>query len=305
MKFLSLLAALWLLASINCQTSGEQQQKAVENTSKILTGLYLTIRSIVFPKSPLQSGNTPTSNRFVLMSPGKVLNYWDYYPGPDYEDSLLRQNSSAPEEIVPPSVMEKWFDISDVMVGADPFTGGITARSMARSYETIVAQMKLLGLEEKSADARRKYEVAKSYLTSPIPDPDNLTQNTTRLSLYDRFQTEYSNKKLEMEEKINEARHTRGYIEYELWFQRNYPSLNSKVESAYVKWLTFGEKDLVELYKAYLDTTSSGAELGEARMALRASGVQSLDRTRTIYPVSFEPGNWYKYLLPKSVEGVH
>jgi len=119
------------------------------------------------------------------------------------------------------------------------------------------------------------------------------------LSLYDRYQNEYADKKLDMEEKINDARRTRVYLEYELWFQRNYPSLNAKVESAYTKWLSFGEKDLVELYKAYLDSGSSGAEVEAARMALRASGVTSLDRTRTVYPVSFEPGNWYKYLLPK------
>ena len=299
MKILVLFVDLLLLASVQSESSEKKREKAVANTSKILIDLYLTIRDIVFPKSPMQVGNHVTPNRFVLMSPGKVLNYWDYYPGPDYEDSLLRRNSSAPEEIVPPSVMEKWFDIADVMVGADPFTGGVTAKSMARAYETILTQIQLLGLEQKTADAQAKYTVAQAYLTSPIPDPDNLTLNTTRQTLYDRYQGEYADKKLDMEEKINEARRTRGYIDYEPWFQRNYPSLNSKVESAYMKWLSFGQKDLVELYNTYLDTASSGAEVKDARMALRASGVKSLDHTRTIYPVSFEPSNWYKYLLPK------
>lgn len=289
---------VFLLVGANSQTSSaDQRKKAADNSGKILTDLYITLRNIVFPKSPLSNG--VTFNRFVLLSPGKVLNYWDYYPGPDYEESLLRRNNSAPETLIPPSVMEKWFDIADVMVGADPFTGGVTAKSMARVYEIILSQIKLLGLETKTSDAQTKYNVAKSYLTTPIFDPNNLTMNTTRLSLYDRYQNEYADKRLDMEDKINEARSNRGYLEYELWFQRNYPSLNSKVESSYMKWLTFGEKDLVELYKAYLDSGSSGAQVEEARMALRASGVTSLDRTRTMYPVSFEPGNWYKYLLPK------
>ena len=49
---------------------------------------------------------------------------------------------------------------------------------------------------------------------------------------------------------------------------------------------------------ANMDTGTSGNELEEARASLRAAGVTSLDRTQTIYPVSFEPSDWYKYLLP-------
>ena len=294
--YAALVTAL-LLAASRADSSEEQRKKAAENSAKILTDLYVTLRNIVFPKSPLTSD--VTYNRFVLLSPGKILNYWDYYPGPDYEEGLLRRNNSAPEALIPPAVMDKWFDISDVMVGADPFTGGITAKSMARAYETILSQIDVLGLERKTSDAQAKYTMAKDYLVTPVQDPDNMTMKTTRLSLYDRYQNEYAEKKLDMEEKISDARRTRGAVEYELWFQRNYPSLNSRVEGAYMKWITFGEKDLVELYKAYLDTGSSGAEVEDARMALRASGVSSLDRTHTVYPVSFEPGNWYKYLLPK------
>jgi hypothetical protein len=297
MEFRVAFVVALLLVGVRCDSSDEQRKKAVDNSAKILMDMYVTLRNIVFPKSPLSNG--VAYNRFVLMSPGKVLNYWDYFPGPDYEESLLRTNNSAPEALIPPAVMDKWFDISDVMVGADPFTGGVTSKSMARAYQTILSQIELSGLEKKTSEAQARYNMAKDYLTTPVRDPDSMTMNTTRMSLYDRFQDEYAQKKLDMEEKISEARRTRGAVDYELWFQRNYPSLNSKVESAYMKWLTFGEKVIVELYKAYLDSGSSGAEVEDARMALRASGVSSLDRTHTVYPVSFEPGNWYKYLLPK------
>ena len=293
----ALVSFLLLFDNVMSQSSDDRRGDAVENSGKILTDLYVTLRNIAFPKSPLSDGIS--HNRFVLMSPGKVLNYWDYFPGHEYEESLKSRSNSAPEAVVPPAVMEKWFDISDVMVGADPFTGGITAKSMARAYETILSQIQLLNLGKKTSDAEGKYNMAVQYLTSPIQDPDTLTMNTTRLSLYDRYQDEYAAKKLDMEEEIDKQRRSRGAIDYQLWFQRNYPSLNMRVEGAYIKWLTFGQKDVVELYKTYLDSGSSGVEVQEARMSLRASGVSSLDRTRTVYPVSFEPGNWYKYLLPK------
>jgi len=244
--------ALFFLALIVqnafAQNSAEDLRKnAVDNSANILGDLYITLRNLVFPEEPLSTG--PAQNRFVLMSPGRVLNYWDYYPGRDYEESLLKLNLSAPEVSIPPSVMEKWFDIADVMVGADPFTGGVTGRSMARAYETILSQMQLLGLEMKSSDARTKYSIAQAYLTQAVPDPDNMTVNITKLSLYERYLDQYTDHKLDMEEQILNKRLSSSATVYQLWFQRNYPSLNAKVESAYMKLLSFGEKDLVELYK--------------------------------------------------------
>ena len=47
--------------------------------------LYATIRAIAFPRSPeLDEYESNVDNRFVLMLPGKILNYFDYFPGPDY-----------------------------------------------------------------------------------------------------------------------------------------------------------------------------------------------------------------------------
>ena len=279
------------------QKSTEDRKKAVAGSTETLTDMYMTLMNIVFPKAAA-TANDPVFNRFVLMMPGKVLNYWDYYPGKDYEESLLRINESAPEASVPPSVMEKWFDISDVTVGPDIFAGGVTAKSFGTTYSTILKNTKVLGLDAKHAEEQKKYAKALDYLAGELMDPEDITSTVTRLALYDRYQKQYADAKLDMENRINDARSSRGSVEYELWFQRNYPSMNMEVEGIYTKWLAFGQKDLVELYKAYLDSGSSGAEVEDARMALRGSGVVSLDRTRTIYPVSFEPGNWYKYLLP-------
>ena len=296
--FVALVVAAMLLADVRSQDSAQEQRRAAaKNSAKILTDLYVTLRNIAFPKSPLS--NDVAYNRFVLLSPGKVLNYWDYYPGAEYEESLMNRNSSATEALVPPAVMEKWFDLADAVVGADAFSGGTTGKSLARTYETILSGTHVLGFESRSSAAKTRYNVAHSFLTAEVQDPENITRNATRLALYERYKAQYAERRLEMEETIEHARTTRGSLDYELWFQRNFPALNSRVESAYTKWLTFGEKVLVELHTVYLDSGTGGANLGGARMSLRASGVRSLDRTRTVYPVSFEPGNWYKYLLPK------
>ena len=278
-------------------SSDTDQQKAVERSRRILSDLYQVLRNTAFPKSPYSVSST-THNRFILMSPGKVLNYFDYYPGDQYTESLKAKNMSAPYVLVPPSVMEKWFDISDVVVGGN-LDSGDTGKSLSQTYENILSQITIRDFKTLYQDAEARYNEAKRYLTEPVQNPVNLTEKTTRMGLYSIYQDEYAEAQLNMEEKINDARLTKSSIEYELWFQHNFRLLNAQVENAYSKWLVFGEKELVELYKTFLDTTTAGAALEEARISLRASGTSSLDRTRTIYPVSFEPSNWYEYLLTR------
>ena len=200
------------------------------------------------------------------------------------------------EAVVPPHVMEKWFDLADVIPNPNPLNGQDTGFSLANIYGTILQEMKLKSLD--SQDAKATYNQSVTYLTEVITDPAEPSSSVSRLSLYERYRDLYFTKKLDMDNKIEEMRKTTQALEYELWFQRNYPSLQAKVESAYTQWLIFGQKETVEVYLANMDMGSSVQMLEEARMALRAAGVTSLDRTRTIYPVTFEPADWYKYLLP-------
>ena len=289
-----------LLLGISFVTLASTDDSPAQDVDRIRTisaNLYLKLRSVAFPESPY-SASEVTHNRFVLMYPGKVLNYYDYYPGDEYTASVKAKNMSAPESLVPPSVMEKWFDISDVVVSGD-LNRGTTGKQLSVIYETILSQITIKNFKKLYVDGEAKYNEASKYLTEPVQNPVNLTQKTTRMFLYSLYQEEYAQRRLEMEEIVNDARNKYSSLEYQLWFQRNYQLLNSKVESAYTKWLVFGEKDLVELYKNFLDTATAGAQLEDARVILRSSGVSSLDRTRTIYPVSFEPSNWYEYLLPK------
>ena len=296
-----LLIVVGTLVTVSCvveaDKSDEDRRAASKRSSKILADLYLTLRNIAFPKSPYSQSDT-VHNRFILLMPGKALNYDDYYPGDLYTASMKAKNTSAPHVLVPPSVMEKWFDIADVVVGGD-LNSGDTGKSMAQIYRNILTKIKIKDFKTLYQDAQARYNEAKAFLTESIPNPVNLSENVTRMQLYTFYQEEYADQKLKLEKELADARLNKTSIEYELWFQRNYSPLNIKVENAYSKWLVFGQKELVELYKTFMDMNSAGAALQEARVSLRASGVTSLDRTRTIYPVSFEPSNWYEYLLEK------
>ena len=111
----------------------------------------------------------------------------------------------------------------------------------------------------------------------------------------------YDDLRLEVEEKIKNAEDTLSNdpVEYQRWFQIHFPALQAELEDVYTEWLVFGKKDIVELYKTYLDVGSHVADLQKARMSLRSSNKASLDRASAVYPVHFEPSDWYEYLRPR------
>ena len=279
--------------------SAAAQETAQRRSTKTLANLYTVIKNVALPPpSADATGNEPTQQRLVLLMPGKVPSYYDYFPGDAYEAYLENPDYGYTDQqvTIPPRVMESMFALADIIPGRYPLRGAETGESMAIIYEDILNKMEVIGFDKKTQTEKQRYVTAISYLAEEIPDPLNVTQNVTRFQLYRRSQELYNTRRLEMEERIERERTNNPGIVFERWFQRNYPTLKSQVEGAYTEWLIFGQKEIVELYKSYLDVESPGVDLEEARMALRASGLSSLDRTRTVYPVSFVPSNWYRYL---------
>ena len=215
-----------------------------------------------------------------------------------YSSIVQNPDQGTKFAIVPPHTMEKWFDLADVIPSANPLSGQDTGRSLANIYRSILTQMTIKNLQKQGERVQGMYNQAIGFLNEVMPHPEDLTKNTTRLALYNEYKEQYNDRRLEVENIILDKQQQLESLKYELWFQRSYPSLLAKVESAYVRWLIFGQKELCDIYITYLDTGSSAKILEEARVVMRAAGVTSLDRTRTIYPVSFEPSDWYRYLLP-------
>ena len=74
-----------LVFRAQCESSEDQQSAALYRGRKTTAALYDLIRGLVFPESPaLDLNQQNVDNRFVLLMPGKILNYYDYYPGREY-----------------------------------------------------------------------------------------------------------------------------------------------------------------------------------------------------------------------------
>ena len=282
----------------NIPSSADEYQKQQRNARSITQGLYVTLRNIIYP-GELQDINDPVQTRFLLLTPGKPLNYFDYFPGKEYTSFIQDYNTKKREQVVPPHVMEKWFDLADNIPNNEPLAAGDTGKSLATIYGDILHETKIKGFDQKTQELQARYRQSVAFLNEFIRDPENPEKDISRLALYERYQELYNNRTLDMNNQVEDKRQNFGSLDFELWFQRNYPSLEANAQSAYTRWMVFGMKERVEAEVAYLDAGSSGSSLERARISLRSSAVSSLDRTRTIYPVSFEPSDWYKYLLPE------
>ena len=72
------------ISSVSCQNGGH-----VQRAQDMAASLYATIRSVAFPASPeLEEEQTNVDTRFIQLVPGKILNYFDYYPGPEYTEFI-------------------------------------------------------------------------------------------------------------------------------------------------------------------------------------------------------------------------
>ena len=77
-----------LTAAFAQQTSTEQREDAQKKALDITAGLYITLRNVAFPGHDLEDESRNLDGRFLMLMPGKVLNYFDYYPGTDYTNFI-------------------------------------------------------------------------------------------------------------------------------------------------------------------------------------------------------------------------
>lgn len=293
-----------LLMLLNAAEVSAQQTSASTNVDLAVTNyisLYNALYQAAFPlQSQTLGSNAYVTERFVMQVPGVVLNPHDYDPGELYRTAKADPNDGNPETNIHPRIAENMFRLTDPLPNSNPLTGGLSDRSLADTYRKIISSMDVKKFDELADSVLAKYQDAMRILQAPRKDPDsNYTQNVTLLDLYNRYKERYYMTSQEVEALIETQQRSLTSIEYEKWFIRNYPYLRAKVESEYTRWILYGEKEVVDTYKVHLDVATEGEELEEARKVLRSTGVSALDRSGTIYPVTFSPSNWYQYLIPR------
>lgn len=87
MKWCLLLLVFLAVAKSQTPTSKSQGKVGEDKAFEVTSGLYTTLRNVAFPNHKL-TDDTPVESRFLMLMPGKVLNYFDYYPGSEYTNFI-------------------------------------------------------------------------------------------------------------------------------------------------------------------------------------------------------------------------
>lgn len=263
-----------------------------DSTPNMQAVMYTVLHNLALPNF---DDSQKVTERFILMLPGEVLNYYDYCPLSESVGEFNPDNYNS----FPPD--ENSFRLSDTLPTFNPLGGGLTGKSLSTIYENILYTIDT-STSESDPFSQESYTSAIAYLTELVPDPEGKSApNVSRYELYYQYQKAYYDTKLQVNEWFdgNKTKLKNNYAVYTTWYKENYDSLTGYVSSAYTQWLISGLKGPVEDKISLVDVKSERQVVEEARQAMRIEALPSLDGASKYYPVHFVPSNWYKYLLAR------
>lgn len=256
--------------------------------------LFTALHDMALPRFTDDSG-IPMTERFILLQPGKVLNYYDYCPSGNLQPN---ERDRVPPPLLPPD--ENAFMLTDKLPAPNPLGGGLTGKSLSIIYHDILYAIDTSAPNLNSLNA--EYRTAMDFLETEVTDPkDPTSEKIPRFELYHRYEMEYYDTVSTVKRWIdnNKTAMNAKYEDYVTWHHNNYDTLMAHVSAAYSQWLVNGQKSEVEEKIAIVDTRSARKEIQEAKRALKNGELPSMDGGSVYYPVHLEPANWYEYLLAR------
>ncbi len=248
--------------------------------------MYTILHDVALPNF---DDTVPITERFILLMPGQVLNYYDYVPLNGSEPVFINPSQLPPDE--------NSFRLSDTITTLNPLSGGTTGKTLSVVYNDIVYTINTTSIKNdpfKDED----YIAAITYLQEGVSDPANASAaNVSRTELYQKYKVKYYGIKLDVQNWVNGNKTNLTEIKYEVWFKATYTSLLALVSAAHSQWLVDGLKGEVEDKLSIVDIQSVRSQINAARGLLENEELPSRDGASTYYPVHYIPSNWYEYLL--------
>ena len=93
-------------------------ESATRHSKTTLANLYTVLKNVALPPTSADAtGDESTEQRLVMLLPGKVPSYYDYFPGDAYEAYLENPDYGYTDKqvTIPPRVMENMFALADVI----------------------------------------------------------------------------------------------------------------------------------------------------------------------------------------------
>ena len=244
---------------------------------------------------------------FCMEFPGRVLNEATYGFDTDTNYANL---------IKPQSVIEEEFRLSDDLFGLWQLTGGPSGEKLSTVYEKVLNKLtpnypkdKELRFIKDKAEMRKWLEekVVIRSKNEEEDEDDDIEFVGTRMQYYQELNKKYQDALAEWKTEKNEAlKKVRAEPDPEkrAELMENYsrfvatvaPARQAKLEALFADLVVRGYYHEVREILGYLDVKSDAELLEETKERMRNSKMSSIDESSVIYPVRFQPNDWFKEL---------
>ncbi|MBD2388765.1 coiled-coil domain-containing protein [Cylindrospermum sp. FACHB-282] len=229
---------------------------------------------------------------FSMQFPAQPLNYRMYQYDTNNRNSVLTR---------PYTVAEQEFRLSDQLFDISPITAGSNGEKLSIVYDTLVNNF-IPKIDYLIPFIKDRAGLG-TFLLEDSGERDENKKPLSRIELCKKLYKEY----LEEKNKWNEEKNKKfdelkakenGLDEYAKW-QSSYAVVRQEeLNNLYNDVVVRGLFHEVLTILGYLNASSIAEQLETSKQKMRNSSRVSLDESMTVYPVQFQPNNWFKALSP-------
>ncbi len=228
---------------------------------------------------------------FAMQFPATPLNYRTYAYDTSDRNSVLTR---------PYTVAEAEFRLSDQLFSVSPIVQAPTGERLSVIYNTLINNY-IPRLEEMAPFIRDRAGMA-AFLLEESDEKDEDGSPMSRIELSKKLYREYLVAKNAWDEKKNakfdEYRQADDLDGYARWLSSEGFVEQERLNNLHNDAVVRGHLHEVLTTLGYLNASSTAEELEVAKQRLRNSVRMSLDESMLVYPVQFQPSNWFEGLKP-------
>ena len=261
------------------------QKLQEESSADVMTMIYEKINSL------LGAGN----QLFAMEFPARPLNGKNYEYATDDSYSVLTK---------PYTVQEQEFLLSDAMYDVSPIVQGTNGEKLSTVYTTVLNNF-VPRLEALKSFVHDQKNLRRWLLEEVTEELGGVRKTLSRMAMAKELYREYLEKRnawySEKDKEYNESKAGTGEKDldsYARWVSSvglvKEEELNNYFNDAIVR----GHYHEVLTLLGFLNVASPAEVLEQTKQKMRASIRRSLDGSSDIYPVQFQPSDWFKGLRP-------
>lgn len=231
---------------------------------------------------------------FAMESPGRVLD----------EDTYIFDTGSIYSILEKPQpVLEAEFRLSDGLLDPDKLVGGPNGKLLSVQYEEAL-NLLVPNVVDMTQFTKDRQKIREWLLEEEEVALEGKRQKMSRMALYQTLNTRFEKAKAAWEKTKTERLATaeadpnqpQAMEAYSKWLANEAAVQEGLLDGLFADLVVRGYYHEVRTFLSLMDVSSVAELLEQTKAHMRNSSMSSLDETETVYPVEFQPTDWFKAL---------